>query len=177
MRHLLSRLGFRVAAVLAIVLFIAGAVAVGRLVGHAPVAPSDISGSDTTTRPTLGASGTPAADDDGVRTPPPTLPVADAGPVRSRVDEFMAAWLSRNLSPDAWHARIAKLSTTTLAKSLVGVDPLSVPATRVTAPPTFPVLTAMFVQAVIEVDSGTVTLTLLKNGSEWLVDGIDWARA
>jgi hypothetical protein len=177
MRHLLSRLGFRVAAVLAIVLFIAGAVAVGRVVGHAPAPPGDISGGDLTPPPTVAVSGTSTADDDGVRTPPPTLPAADAGPVRTRVDEFMAAWLSRSLSPEAWHAGVAKLSTATLAKSLVGVDPLSVPATRVTAPPTFPVLTATFAQAVIEVDSGTVTLSLLKNGAEWLVDGIDWARA
>jgi hypothetical protein len=173
-RHLVSRLGLRVGAVLAIVLFIAGAVAVGRTLGHRPAASTDINAG---VAPSTSATATaPPGADDGVRTPPPTLPAADAGPVRSRVNEFMAAWLSRNLSPEAWHSRIAKLTTATLAKSLVGVDPLSVPATRVTAPATFPVLTATFAQAVIEVDSGTVTLTLLKDGSDWWVDGIDWQR-
>lgn len=174
MRHLLSRLGFRVGAVLAMVLFIGGAVAVGRTVGHSSLPPTDINAGGPPT--TAGSIETAGADDDGVQTPPPTLPVADAGSVRSQVNEFMAAWLSRNLSPEAWHSRVAKLTTTTLAKSLVGVDPLSVPATRVTAPATFPVLTSTFAQAVIEVDSGTVTLTLLKDGSDWLVDGIDWQR-
>jgi hypothetical protein len=175
-RHLLSRLGFRVGAVLAIVLFIAGAVAVGRTVGHSTVPPTDINAGEPPPT-TTGPIATAGAGDDGVQTPPPTLPVADAGPVRARVNEFMVAWLSRDLSPEAWHTRIAKLTTTTLAKSLIGVDPLSVPATRVTAPATFPVLTPTFAQSVVAVDSGTVTLTLLKNGTEWLIDGIDWERA
>jgi hypothetical protein len=173
-RHLLSRLGFRVGAVLVIVLVVGIAVAAGRTIGHTDRPPTAINGASTDERFTT-TSATPGSSDDGVQTPAPTLSATPAD-LQARVDQFMAAWLKRSASPGVWHSTIANLSTMRLAASLAGVDPLTVPATRVVASPKFPVLTATFAQAVIEVDSGTVTLTLLKQDGAWLVDGIDWSR-
>jgi hypothetical protein len=172
-RYLLTRLGLRLGGAFAIVLVIAVAIIVGRSVGHSqPPAPL---GDPDNGSPSVASSGT--SDDDGVRTPAPTVAVTDAGDVKLRADQFVTAWLDRNKTPQAWHDAIARLSTTQLSRSLSGVDPLSVPAARVTSAPTFPILTATFAQAVIGVDTGTVTLTLLKQGSQWLVDGVDWERA
>ncbi len=94
----------------------------------------------------------------------------------TRVNDFMQVWLDRQLTPSTWHAKIARFATSALADSLVGVDPLSVPATRTTGSVAVPVLTSSFAQAVIPVDSGTVTLTLVKRSGDWLVDGVDWER-
>jgi hypothetical protein len=174
-RHLLSRLGFRVGAVLVIALVVGIAIAAGRTLGHSNRLPTAINGGNTS-EPLLTTSTTPGAGDDGVQTPAPTLSATPAD-LKAQVDRFMTAWLNRNATPDAWHAAVAKVSTARLSASLTGVDPLSVPATRVVSPPTFPILTATFSQAAIEVDSGTVTLTLLKQDGAWLVDGVDWARA
>jgi hypothetical protein len=175
MRQLLGRLGIRVGAVLAIVVVIGIAVAIGRAVGDNNRPPTSLGGEGG--EPPVTASGASSTGpDDGVQRPAPTL---SATPIELKiaVDQFMIAWLDRNATPEAWHAAVAKLATTRLSASLIGVDPLGVPATRVVNPPTFPILTATFARATIGVDSGTVTLTLLKQYGVWRVDGIDWQRA
>jgi hypothetical protein len=161
--------------VLVIALVVGIAIAAGRTLGNNSRPPTAINGGDDNGS-LLTSSASPGADDDGVQTPAPTLS-ATPSDLKTQVDRFMTAWLNRTATPDAWHAAIAKLSTQRLSTSLIGVDPLSVPATRVISPPTFPILTATFSQAAIEVDSGTVTLTLLNQDGTWLVDGVDWQRS
>jgi hypothetical protein len=161
--------------VLAIVMVIAIAVAIGKTVGNNNRPPSPFSGSNGDQPLETTSAGASAGTDDGVQTPAPTLSATPTA-LKTRVDQFMTAWLDRGATAEAWHAAVARLSTSRLSTSLNGVDPLSVPAIRVVSPPTFPILTATFAQSAVEVDSGTVTLTLLMQDGVWLVDGIDWQR-
>ena len=117
----------------------------------------------------------PTAGDDAEVAPSPTA-FADDAAVKNAASSFVAAWLRRDRSPTAWHAALVPLSTTSLAQSLEGVDPIGVPATRTTGPPTVVRRTEAFAQVSITVDTGTVVLDLVKQGGAWLVDGVDWDR-
>lgn len=172
MRRLLDRIGVRGGVTLGLILLVAAVVAIGRLVGG-PTNPPAYEG-----RPEPSATvtaGPTAADDGAVEVTPSSF--ADDAAVRSAVAAFMAAWLQRGLSPEAWHAAIAPLSTRTLAQSLAGVDPTGVPATRIVGEPTVTRRSEIYAQVSVPVDSGTVQLTVLKMGNSWLVDGVDWERA
>jgi hypothetical protein len=159
--------------VLGTVLAIALVVVVGRAVGDSRPDPTRF----VQQGPTGIATPTgPAPGDDGVIATPSSIPPSDEAAIRARVGAFMKVWLDRKLSPAEWQQQIAAMSTTSVANSLVGADPLTVPATRITGDIALPVLTASLAQAIVPVDSGTVTLTLTKNGNRWLIAGIDWTR-
>src|SRR5262245_29883142 len=169
MRSLLGRIGARVGVAVVLVLLIAGVVAIAKFAGGSasrPPAPR-IAGPTTTVDTTAG--------DDAEVAPSPTA-YADDAAVNGAASSFVAAWLRRDRTPAAWHAALVPLSTTSLADSLKGVDPVGVPATRTTGPPTVVRRTEGFAQVSIAVATGTVVLDLLMQSGKWLVDGVDWDR-
>jgi hypothetical protein len=169
MRGLLSRIGARVGVAVVLVVLIGGVLVIAKLSGGRqsnPITPQ-VEGPTSTVDPTAG-------DDAEVAPSPTSFP--DDTSVKDAASSFIASWLRRDRSPIAWHAALVPLSTTTLADSLKGVDPIGVPATRTTGPPTVLRRTDAFAQVSIAVDTGTVTLDLLKQGGKWLVDGVDWDR-
>jgi hypothetical protein len=174
MGNFVRRLGLRTTAVVSIVLLIAAIVVVGRALTNG-------SAQDPTRFADPGeiVTGLPskstARDDGAVATPPPA-PLSDEPAIRNRVKAFMMVWLDRHLPPVEWRRQIAEMSTTNVSDNLVGVDPLSVPATRITGDITLPVLSPSFAQAKVPVDSGIVTLGLTKPGGVWLIASIDFGR-
>jgi hypothetical protein len=168
MRGLLGRVGARVGIAVALVVLIAGVVTIAKLMGGAPRPPiSQVEGPPTTVGPTAG--------DDAEVAPSPTG-FADDSAIKNAASSFVAAWLRRDRSPTAWHSALVPLSTSNLAQSLEGVDPIGVPATRTTGPPTVVRRTDGFAQVSLAVDTGTVVLDLLDQSGVWLVDGVDWDR-
>jgi hypothetical protein len=169
MRSLLGRIGARVGIAVVLVVLIAGVVAIAKFAGGgAPRPPAPrLAGPTVTVDPTSG--------DDAEVAPSPTS-YADDAAVKDAASSFVAAWIRRDRSPAAWHAALVPLATTALAESLKGVDPVGVPATRTTGPPTVVRRTEAFAQVSIAVDTGTVVLDLLKQTGAWLVDGVDWDR-
>ena len=94
-----------------LVLLVLGIVAIARLGGNStanvyPPAPTETV-----------ASIDPTAGDDAEVDPTPTASPEDAA-IIAAANTFATAWLRRDLSPAAWHAGVAPLSTTTLAQSL-----------------------------------------------------------
>jgi hypothetical protein len=171
MRRLLGRVGVRVAVAAGLLLLVLGVVAVARATGgseRSPLPAAPTHRSTPTVDPSFG-------DDAEVAAAPSAY--ADSQQVIGAAKTFTAAWLKRDASPEAWHAAIVPLSTETLAASLKGVDPLSVPASRTTAEPSIARRTELFAEVTTSVDSGVLELTLLKVESRWLVDGVDWERA
>jgi hypothetical protein len=169
MRGLLGRIGARVGIAVVLVVLIAGAIGIAKLVGGGgarPISPR-LEAPTSTVDPTAG--------DDAEVAPSPTG-FADDALLKTAASTFVEAWLKRNLSPAAWHAGLVPLSTSSLAQSLDGVDPVGVPATRTTGPPTVLRRDEVFAQVSIAVDTGIVVLDLLKQGGKWLVDGVDWDR-
>ncbi len=167
MRWLLDRVGLRGGVVAGIVLLVAAAVAVGRMLGAAPA-----SGPFDADLPSVAAVDPSAGDDAEVAATPSGY--ADDALVRARADQFITAWLRRDLPAGAWHARLEPLSTTRLAAGLVGVDPAGVPASRQRSEPELGLRNDSVARVSIAVDTGTVILTLLKQRGGWLVDAVDW---
>lgn len=173
MRGLLGRLGIRGGAVLALALLVLGVVAIARLAGgpgKPPAYTSDVPATSTVD-PTTG--------DDGETVTSSTFsPGAypDDGAVTQAASAFVAAWLRSDLSPAAWLKMIAPLTTEALAKSLEGVDPTDVPATRVVTGPSIIRRTDGFARSSTTFDSGTLVLELSKHDNKWLVDSVDWVR-
>src|SRR5262249_51172838 len=148
---------------------VAGVVGIAKLAGGGasrPISPR-LEGPTSTVNPT-------ASDDAEVA--PTVTAFADDAALKAAASSVVGAWLRRELSPAAWHAGLTPVSTSSLAQSLEGVDPVGVPATRTTGQPTIVRRTEAFAQVSIAVDTGTVVLDLLKQGSKWLVDGVDWDR-
>jgi hypothetical protein len=168
--RLLGRVGLRGAIAIGLIFLVAAVVAIGKLSGNRtdsnPYVP--VLEPTSTVDPTSG-------DDAEVVATPTAYP--DDAVVRSAATTFTQAWLRSSLSEQAWHAGLAKLSTKALSDSLDGVDPKGVPATRRTGEPTIVLRSELFAQATIPTDAGTLKLTLLKQGSDWLVDAIDWDPA
>jgi hypothetical protein len=168
--RLLGRVGLRGGIAIGLILLVAAVVAIGKLAGNRtdgrPYVP--VVEPTSTVDPNSG-------DDAEVAATPTAYP--DDAVVRSAATTFAEAWLRRSLSEQAWHAGLARLSTKALSDSLDGVDPAGVPATRRTGEPTVVLRSELFAQVAIRTDAGTLTLTLLKQGSDWLVDAIDWDQA
>jgi hypothetical protein len=170
MGSLLGRIGARVGVAVVLIVLVAGVLAIAKLAGG---------GGGRSTSPRLDDPTTtvdPTSGDDAEVAGTPTA-FADDAAVKDATTVFVAAWLKRDRSASAWHAALVPLSTTALAQSLDGVDPIGVPATRTTGPPTVVRRTEAFAQISIAVDTGTVVLDLLKQGDKWLVDGVDWDRS
>jgi hypothetical protein len=113
---------------------------------------------------------------DDAQVAPTQSAYADNELVRSATMTFMTAWLRREATPESWHAGVAALATRQLADSLIGVDPVGVPATRMTGDPKVVLRSDLYAQVNVAVDSGMVVLGLLKQDDRWLVDSIDWER-
>jgi hypothetical protein len=169
MRSLLGRLGARGGAAIGLVLLVLAVVGIAQLIGGGSRPPvlAPEGQPPMTVDPTEG--------DDAEVAPTPTAYPDDAE-VRDATLAFATAWIRRDLTPQAWHAGLAAHATDQLAESLAGVDPSGVPATRLTGTPTITLRTDLFAQVGVPADSGRLVLTLLKQGEEWLVDGVDWER-
>jgi hypothetical protein len=167
-----SRVG--VAVLLAVVVF--GVVGVARALSGP--AGADAAGARPPARPLVTATSTA---DDGPASPAatPTLVRAPAGPGPDAVaTAFAADWVvSDRLSPAAWQNRLRPRMTPALTRELSGVDPVSVPASRVTGRPSVVPRGATVTDVLIPVDSGTLRLRLVVLEDRWLVDGVDWKRA
>jgi hypothetical protein len=162
MRGLLGRLGVRAGIAVGLVLLVLGVVAIARLNGK----------STANLYPPAATEAVPSVEVDAT----PTAGPEDAAIIKA-ASTFATAWLQRDLSPAAWHAGVAPLSTATLSQNLEGVDPAGVPATRVVGSPALVLHTDLYAQVSITVDTGVLVLNLAKTGSRWLVDGVDWNRS
>jgi hypothetical protein len=166
-----SRVG--VAVLLTVVVF--GTVGMARALSGPPGA--DRPDPRPPARPLVTATST--ADDE------PASPAATRSLVRAPVGPgpeavaaaFAADWLaSANLSPAAWHSRLRPRMTPTLSQELSGVDPVGVPALRVTGRPSVIPLGGTVADVLIPVDSGTLRLRVVVLEDRWLVDAVDWTR-
>ena len=81
------------------------------------------------------------------------------------------------VTADQWLAGLIPYATTELAKKLKGVDPVGVPADRLTGEPSPGVFSGQsFVEYRLPVDSGSLVLRLVSDRGQWKVDTIDWER-
>ncbi|MFY1634678.1 hypothetical protein ACN27F_15600 [Solwaraspora sp. WMMB335] len=167
-----SRIGL--AALLLVV--VVSVVGVGRVVGvSGPSARAPLG--DPGPQPALTID--PTAGDDGIQSvAPPPDPVVSAGgdDPQAVAQAFAGAWIQRRLSAGQWHAGLVPYATEELAAKLDGVDPLDVPAERITGDPELIPYATNLVEVVIEVDSGKLRLRLTGPDGRWLVDGVDWER-
>lgn len=176
-----SRLG--VAVVLAVVVL--GIVGVARVASG----PEDRSASvfpavaESTTATTADPD---AAGDDGVAEPQPgSSTTVDPGPSLSPgakkpaevAKAFATSWLDRTAKADDWYSALVPDVTEELAAKLKGVDPVVVPAERLTGSPTVVPRGTGLVEVSYPVDSGTLVLRVVVTEGRWLVDGVDWERA
>jgi hypothetical protein len=133
-------------------------------------------------QPLTSASPAPAmsvdpSDDDTVISPaPPPAPATFRGTAEPEAVAvaFASAWVDHHVSKKTWHDGILPNATQRLADQLNGVDPATVPADRLVGRPTLVPAGEGLVNAVINTDSGKLTLRLVAPDKHWLVDGIDW---
>ncbi|GAA1808454.1 hypothetical protein GCM10009682_32780 [Luedemannella flava] len=172
MRNAITRLGVRGTLVLVLAILVAGVVGLARLLGDA--APRREPAPDGAP-PTAASTVDPTEGDDGVVTSP--KPPADDPAVRTAATAFLEAWLRSDLSADAWQDGLTSLATKDLVDRLDGVDPVTVPAKRTTGAAQLIAKQSDFAQVDVPVDTGRVSLRLLRADGRWLVDGVDWERA
>ena len=156
MRPVLRLLGTRYGIALLLVLLVLGAVGIfrsvaGRYQGGPLAAPAVVDTSPSAAGSTLGDDSVPSPQSPA---PPITSPGAGA----------------------QWRQGFAKYVTAALLDKLKDTDPAGVPASRTTGPVTLHNRATTFVEAVVPVDSGTLTLRLLATNGRWQVDGVDWER-
>jgi hypothetical protein len=133
-------------------------------------------------QPLTSASPAPAmsvdpSDDDTVISPaPPPAPTTFRGTAQPEAVAyaFASAWVDHHVSKKTWHDGILPNATQRLADQLNGVDPATVPADRLVGRPTLVPAGEGLVNAVVNTDSGKLTLRLVAPDNHWLVDGIDW---
>ena len=122
----------------------------------------------------------PTAGDDGEFSPPPTpKPVTSPGaaPANRVAEAFAAAWLDHHdVTGPQWLAQLRPHATQRLLDELTGVDPVGVPADRVTGPVELVTRGEQLIEATMPVDSGTLRLRLTATDGKWFVDGVDWER-
>lgn len=125
--------------------------------------------------PTLSAN---PADEDTVISPgPPPLPTTSPGTAlpEAVAYAFAGAWVDHdNVSAKTWRARLVPNATKELSDQLTGTDPADVPAGRVNGRPALVPIGEGLIDAVVETDSGNLTLRLVAPEGRWLVSGIDW---
>lgn len=167
MRRLL-RLGARGGITVGLLAVIIAAVVVAKLIGDPARAPFSLSGSPP-------AAVATSDGDDAEVAPATSFPDDDA--VLAAAGAFATAWLRREAPASEWHAGIAAVATSALAARLEGVDPLTVPASRVEGPALVGARDEHFATVLLHVDTGTLSLTLVQVDGRWLVDGVDWQRS
>lgn len=166
-----SRVGVAIV-LLALVLLIVGAF---RIFGDPPVSPVQ-AGPRYTELPTLVTH----QPDDGVATQPPVQSPSVAPGAADPLDvaaSFAASWVQGTRSPNAWLAALRPHCTEHLLDQLSGVDPASVPARKVTGPPTLIPRAFTYAEVTVPLDAGVLKLRLLGPDGHWYVDGVDWDRS
>jgi len=176
-RTVLRLLGTRYGAAVALLVLIALVVGVGKLVGgsrpdQAPLGSGTVINSPSPNPSRLG--------DDGVGEPPsPPPPSTSPGatdPSTVAMD-FTQKWLHHDgVTADQWLAALRPYATKALQDRLSGVDPLTVPASKVAGAATATDRSQSYVDVVIPLDSGALTLGLTSTDGRWLVDSVDWQR-
>ncbi|MEV7621950.1 hypothetical protein [Actinoplanes sp. NPDC089786] len=136
------------------------------------------------TRPSVGAGSPEPAlsakpeDEDSVISPePPPQPSTSPGTAQPAAVAyaFAGAWVDhRNVSAKKWRDRLVPNATKELSDDLTGTDPADVPADRVNGQPKLVPVGENLLDAVIETDSGKLTLRLVAPEGRWLVSAIDW---
>jgi hypothetical protein len=174
-RRFLSRLPVRprTAVALGLLLTVALVVGFGKLVGGQQ-------------RPTSSPDGTtplssvdPSIGDDSVAdlVPTPSLGSVRTAEVLAAANQFAALWIDHDRPAKAWRDSLTPLSTKALASELAGVDPVSVPADRITGAASLEIHADTTVDVIIPIDAGKLRLRMVsQQNNKWLVDGIDWER-
>lgn len=181
MRHgigflLRGALRSRFGVALALALLVLVVIGVARLVAGPSASPTLLTGAPR--EPLI--SETPIRPDDGLHAPlAPVSPTVIPGALRPEAvaRSFGAAWVDhRDVSAAQWRDALRPLSTDELTARLAEVDPVAVPANRLTGEPTLTALSSNVVEARIGTDTGILRLRLVATAERWLVDGIDWER-
>jgi hypothetical protein len=174
-RQVFRILGSRYGAAIALLAVIALVVGAGKLIGGGgrPAPPvGAINALPTATVSQLA--------DDGVDTPPsPPVPSTSAGAADPRAValSFTQAWLHHTgVTAQQWFDGIAPYSTPALKDQMTGADPESVQASTVSGDPSEVARSESFVNVVVPLDAGTLTLGLSATDGRWLVDSVDWDR-
>jgi hypothetical protein len=178
MQWILERLKGRLGIAVVLASVVAIVVGIGRAVGGSNPGSATVQ-ANSGIQSTPGAA--PSDQDDGVdggpsvAPPEPSLAPGAAQPL-TVANQFIQAWLRRQLSARQWHAGLTPYATPELAKKLSGVDPAGVPAERTTGEAQLIRQSAGAAAVSVPVDSGTVELRMVVTDGEWLVDGVDWSR-
>jgi hypothetical protein len=91
--------------------------------------------------------------------------------------DFTVAWLHHDgVTADQWLAALRPYATRALQDRLSGVDPLTVPASKVAGAATATDRSQSYVDVVIPLDAGSLTLGMASTNGHWLVDSVDWQR-
>jgi hypothetical protein len=178
MRPVLRLLGTRYGIALLLTLVVLVVVGVARSFFEAGAAQRNQVG------PELPPVSTPAAadasqGDDSVAQPsdaPTARPSLSAGaPDPATVaTRFVTAWLKHTgVTGDQWRAALTPNATPALMAKLAQTDPAGVPASQVVGEVRVVTHDAV-AEALVPVNGGTVTLTLVVRDGRWKVDGIDW---
>jgi len=109
--------------------------------------------------------------------PTPTLGDVRTAEVLAVANQFAALWIDHDRPAKAWRDSLTPFCTKTLAGELSGVDPVSVPADRITGTASVEVHAEATVDVIIPIDAGKLRLRMVaQQNNKWLVDGIDWER-
>jgi hypothetical protein len=122
-------------------------------------------------------SANPDDDDSVISAAPPPKPTTGPGKAEPEAVAyaFASAWVDhQKVTAKNWHDGLMPNATKKLSDELDGVDPASVPASRVLGRPAVVPVGDGLVDAVVMVDSGKLSLRLIAPDGHWLVDGIDW---
>ncbi|WP_026208717.1 hypothetical protein [Catelliglobosispora koreensis] len=166
----------RTAIALMLLLLVGLVVIVGKIIGGDPDPGPNLGSAPSTVDPTAG--------NDSVVDPRPSAsprqPTKGAA-VATVATTFAQNWIEKKRTPQAWRSALAPLATKALQDELTGVDPVNVPAERITGATTTQVYADAVVDATVPCDAGKLRLRLVfvEHGGDgsWLVDGIDWDRA
>jgi hypothetical protein len=168
-RELARKLGLRGVLVVGLAVAVLVVVAIARLVGNSDQTQAYLP--DVTVTSTVD----PTSGDDGEVPSPTAFP--DDLAVQSAADAFGKAWLQQDRNANSWLEALRPMITDSLAANLVGVDPHSVPASRVVTGAVIDIRTEDFARTRSAVDTGTLVLGLNKSNDHWLVDSVDWERS
>lgn len=176
MRHVLRLLGSRYGVAFSLVVLIALIVGIGKAVGGSRL-PTSGSGRVGIATPTTTAS---EQSDDGLGSPPPPpAPSTSPGAADPRAValSFTQAWLHHTgVTSRQWLDGLTPYSTPALRAELDGADPGTVQASAVQGSPSVVNRSESFVQVMIPLDSGALTLGLSATDGRWLVNAVDWSR-
>lgn len=177
MRTVLRLLGTRYGAAVTLVAVIALIVGIGKIAGggrpvSGPQGAGTVANAPSPTSSQLG--------DDGVGSPPaPPTPSTSPGAAdpQAVAVSFTTAWLRHDgVTAGQWLAALRPFATAALQSRLAGVDPGTVPASKISGSATTTNRSESYVDISVPLDTGALTLGLTGTGGRWLVDSVDWQR-